>query len=76
MSKGKGGSSKKSTADLVAELAQPLADELGLFLWDVRFEKEGNPYPKLLTPFAVAGIAIMVCSFLASWITFSGSPCR
>jgi ribosome maturation factor RimP len=41
LSKSKGGSSKKSTADLVAELAQPLADELGLFLWDVRFEKEG-----------------------------------
>ena len=43
MSKGKGGSdrSKKSTVDIVTELAQPLADELGLFLWDVRFEKEG-----------------------------------
>ncbi len=39
----------------------------------VRFEKEGNPYPKLLTPFAIAGIAIAICSFLASWITFSGS---
>lgn len=25
----------------VRELAQPLCDELGLFLWDVRFEKEG-----------------------------------
>ena len=43
MGKGKGGSdrSKKSTVDIVTELAQPLADELGLFLWDVRFEKEG-----------------------------------
>lgn len=26
---------------VVRELAQPLCDELGLFLWDVRFEKEG-----------------------------------
>lgn len=28
-------------AAAVRELAQPLCDELGLFLWDVRFEKEG-----------------------------------
>ena len=43
MSKGKGGGerSKMSTVDRITELAQPLADELGLFLWDVRFEKEG-----------------------------------
>ena len=33
--------SKKSTVQKVRELAQPIADELGLFLWDVRFEKEG-----------------------------------
>ena len=33
--------SKKSTVEKVRELAQPIADELGLFLWDVRFEKEG-----------------------------------
>ncbi len=30
-----------ATAAKVRELAQPLCDELGLFLWDVRFEKEG-----------------------------------
>ena len=34
--------SKKSTVEKVWELAQPIADELGLFLWDVRFEKEGS----------------------------------
>lgn len=29
----------------VRELAEPLCDELGLFLWDVKFEKEGaNKY--------------------------------
>jgi ribosome maturation factor RimP len=27
--------------DKVRELAQPIADEIGVFLWDVRFEKEG-----------------------------------
>ena len=32
---------KKSTVEKVRELAQPISDELGLFLWDVRFEKEG-----------------------------------
>lgn len=32
---------KKSTVQKVRELAQPIADEMGLFLWDVRFEKEG-----------------------------------
>ena len=32
---------KINTVGRVRELAQPLADELGFFLWDVRFEKEG-----------------------------------
>ena len=35
---------KKNTAALVRELAQPICDELGLFLWDVRYEKEGSSY--------------------------------
>lgn len=30
-----------ATVSKVRALAQPLCDELGLFLWDVRFEKEG-----------------------------------
>lgn len=30
-----------NTAEKVRELAQPLCDEQGLFLWDVRYEKEG-----------------------------------
>lgn len=37
----KKGDGKKNTVERIRELAQPLADELGLFLWDVRFEKEG-----------------------------------
>ena len=31
---------KKNTAQLCAELAQPVAEQLGVELWDVRFEKE------------------------------------
>lgn len=30
-----------STVQRIAELARPLCDELGLVLWDVKFEKEG-----------------------------------
>ena len=32
---------KKNTAAMVYELAKPIADEAGVYLWDVRFEKEG-----------------------------------
>ena len=32
---------KGRAIDIVRELAEPLCDERGLFLWDVRFEKEG-----------------------------------
>ncbi len=35
---------KKNAAAIVRELAQPICDELGLFLWDVRYEKEGSSY--------------------------------
>lgn len=31
----------KTTADIASELAEPLAKELGLDIWDVVFEKEG-----------------------------------
>ena len=31
----------KNVATIVKELAKPIADELGLILWDVRFQKEG-----------------------------------
>lgn len=34
-------SGKKNTARIVFDMVKPLTDELGLFLWDVRFEKEG-----------------------------------
>lgn len=32
---------KKNTVGLVWEIAEPIAKELGLTLWDVRFQKEG-----------------------------------
>ena len=32
---------KKSVAEVVWELAEPLADELGYILWDVEYVKEG-----------------------------------
>lgn len=35
---------KNNTAARVRKLAQTLCDEQGLFLWDVRFEKEGSSW--------------------------------
>lgn len=32
---------KKNTVDTVWDIAEPLAESLGLILWDVRFQKEG-----------------------------------
>ena len=31
----------KNTVAVVTELVKPVADQMGLTLWDVRFEKEG-----------------------------------
>ncbi len=40
---------KKNTVSVVWELAEPLAEELGLTLWDVRFQKEGvNRYLRII----------------------------
>ncbi len=33
---------KESTTEIAARLAQPVLEELGLTLWDLRFEKEGS----------------------------------
>ena len=35
------GKNKKSTVEVVYELAKPIADSLGLNIWDIRFLKEG-----------------------------------
>lgn len=32
---------KKNTSELVYEIVNPIADEMNLIIWDVRFEKEG-----------------------------------
>ncbi|MBR3867948.1 MAG: ribosome maturation factor RimP [Clostridia bacterium] len=32
---------KKNTVAIVRDIAKPIADSLGLILWDVRFQKEG-----------------------------------
>ena len=34
----------KNTVSVVWDIAQPIAEELGLILWDVSFEKEGANY--------------------------------
>ena len=34
----------KNTVSLVWDIAEPIAEELGLILWDVVFEKEGANY--------------------------------
>ena len=34
----------KNTVSAVWDLAEPIAEELGLILWDVVFEKEGANY--------------------------------
>lgn len=40
---------KKNTVSAVWEIAQPLAESLGLILWDVRFQKEGvNWYLRII----------------------------
>ena len=35
---------KKNTAQVCTELAAPLAERMGLTLWDVRYEKEGGSW--------------------------------
>lgn len=34
-------SAKKNTVSVIWDIAQPIAESLGLILWDVRFQKEG-----------------------------------
>ena len=38
------GNKKTNTVALCEELARPILDELGLSLWDTRFEKEGSTW--------------------------------
>lgn len=52
----------KGTVAAVMELAQPVAERMGLLLWDVRFEKEGaNWYLRLLIDREDGGVTIDDC---------------
>ena len=52
---------KKNTATVVWELAKPIADELGLILWDVKFLKEGNRWYLRITIDKEGGVTIDDC---------------
>ncbi len=56
---------KKNTAALVYDLAKPIADDLGLYLWDVRFEKEGADWVVLVIIDADDGITFDDCEALS-----------
>lgn len=51
----------KSTAEAVREIAQPLAEALGLTLWDVRFVKEGADWYLRIFIDKESGISIDDC---------------
>ena len=52
---------KKNTASVVWDLAQPIADELGLILWDVKFVKEGAKWYLRITIDKEEGVSIDDC---------------
>ena len=53
---------KKNTVTAVWELAEPIAKQLGLTLWDVRFVKEGaNYYLRIIIDREGEGISIDDC---------------
>ena len=55
---------ERRVADSVRKLAEPLCDELGLFLWDVKYEKEGaNLYLRVYID-KDGGIGISDCEAL------------
>ena len=56
--------SSKSVSEIVRELAEPLAEELGCWVWDVEFVKEGARKILRITIDAEEGIDITVCEKL------------
>lgn len=53
---------KKNTVSLVWELAEPIAEDLGLILWDVRFLKEGTDwYLRIIIDKADTPVSIEDC---------------
>lgn len=53
------------TVDIVYELAKPIADELGLTLWDIRFEKEGSMWVLLIIIDKEGGVSINDCEAMS-----------
>ena len=51
----------KSTVETVTEIAKPIADELGLTLWDVRFLKEGAQWKLKVFIDKEGGVSIDDC---------------
>lgn len=56
--------STKGIAEKVRELAEPLADELGIWVWDVEFVKEGARRVLRITVDSEEGITIDDCEKL------------
>lgn len=52
---------KKNTAAVVWDIAKPIADELGLILWDVKFLKEGTRWYLRITIDKEDGVGIDDC---------------
>jgi len=52
---------KKNIAGTVAELVSPVADEMGIILWDVEFVKEGSKKILRITIDSEEGIDINTC---------------
>ena len=53
--------STKGVAERVRELAEPLADQLGIWVWDVEFVKEGARRVLRITVDSEEGIGIEDC---------------
>lgn len=52
---------KKNTASVVWDIAEPIAEKLGLILWDVRFQKEGTRWYLRITIDKAGGVTIDDC---------------
>lgn len=58
----------KSTIELVQDMARPLAESLGLQIWDVRFEKEGPQWFLRIFLEKDGGVNIQDCEDMARGI--------
>ena len=58
----------KNTVEIVRDIAKPIADSLGLDLWDVRFIKEGTQWYLRIFIDKEEGISIEDCEAMSSAI--------